>query len=156
MVYHYFFCGCPGLSNRYTFVLANLMSERFAPATELELNRFWPSPFGELVWHLSTQVNTGLLASQITVFGWRRDKRRCFIPCLVYALVYSIITSNIVNLSTLSPRSDFLHAHRISLLKENPLEVTQDGRNRATNKLVASVKQLWFLATPLAVELRVG
>ena len=49
-----------------------------------------------------------------------------------------------------------MHAYLLSLLEETPFEVTQDSRNRATNKLVASVKQLWVLATPLAVELGVG
>ena len=44
----------------------------------------------------------------------------------------------------------------LSLLKETPLEVTQEGQNGATNKLVAGVKYLFVLATPLAVDLRVG
>ena len=44
----------------------------------------------------------------------------------------------------------------LSLLEETPLKVTQDGRNRATNKLVASVKYLWFLENPSAVDLGVG
>ena len=34
--------------------------------------------------------------------------------------------------------------------------MTQDGRNCATNKLVASVKYIWVLATPLSVDLGVG
>ena len=49
-----------------------------------------------------------------------------------------------------------LHAYLISLIEETTLEVTQDGQNRATNKLVDSVKYLWVLATPLSVDLRVG
>ena len=49
-----------------------------------------------------------------------------------------------------------MHACLISLLKETPLEVTQNGQNWATNKLVASVKYLWVLATPLAVDVRFG
>ena len=49
-----------------------------------------------------------------------------------------------------------MHAHLLSLLEEISLEVTQDNRNRDTNKLVASVKYLWVLATPLAVYLGVG
>ena len=44
----------------------------------------------------------------------------------------------------------------ISLLKETALKVTQDDQNRDTDKLVAIIKYLWVLATPLAVELRVG
>ena len=43
-----------------------------------------------------------------------------------------------------------------SLVEETPIGVTQDGRSQATNKLVAGVKYLGFLATPLAVYLRVG
>ena len=49
-----------------------------------------------------------------------------------------------------------MHAYLLSLIEETPLEVTQDGRNHATNKLIASVKWIWFLATPLAVDLKVG
>ena len=41
-----------------------------------------------------------------------------------------------------------MHTYLLSLLEETPLEVTQDDRNRATNKMVASVKYLWVLATP--------
>ena len=55
--------GCTGLSNRCTFGLDNLLSGIFAHDTELNINRFWPSPFGELTWHLRTQVNNGLLAT---------------------------------------------------------------------------------------------
>ena len=36
------------------------------------------------------------------------------------------------------------------------LKVIQDGRNQTTNKMVASVKWLWVLATTLDVDLRVG
>ena len=75
-------------------------------STELELIRFLPLPFGELVWHLSTQVNGGLLAAYITVFYPRRGKRRRFINFLVYSLVYIIISSNIMTLATLSPWYD--------------------------------------------------
>ena len=49
-----------------------------------------------------------------------------------------------------------MHTYMLSLLKEAPLEVTQYGQNRATNKLVDSAKYLWVLATPLAVDLRDG
>ena len=36
------------------------------------------------------------------------------------------------------------------------LKVTQYGRNWSTNKLVAGVKYLCFIATSLAVDLQVG
>ena len=49
-----------------------------------------------------------------------------------------------------------MHTYLLYLLEETALEVTQDDRNWATNKLVVSVKLLWVLATPLAVDLRVG
>ena len=55
------------------------------------------------MWHLSTQVNGGLLATYITVFDLIRGKRRRFIKFLVYALVYPIIYNNLMNLDTLSP-----------------------------------------------------
>ena len=41
------------------------------------------------------------------------------------------------------PKSLFrlcLHAYLLYLIKEIPVEVTQDGMNRDTNKLIASVK----------------
>ena len=44
----------------------------------------------------------------------------------------------------------------LSLIEETPLEVTQDGQNRATNKLVASLKYIWVLATPLAMDFGFG
>ena len=43
------------------FGLANQLAGIFASATELDLKRFRPLSFGELVWHLSTQVNNDLL-----------------------------------------------------------------------------------------------
>ena len=56
----------------------------------------------------------------------------------------SLYPSNSFHLADIGyPKSKvifYLHAYLISLLKETPLEVTQDGRNRATNRLVASVK----------------
>ena len=61
------------------FGFSNRLAGSFAPTTEVELNMFWPLPFGELVWHLSTQVNNGILAAYITVFDPRRDNSRCFI-----------------------------------------------------------------------------
>ena len=61
-------------------------------------------------------------------------------PLLVNALVYPSIASNLVTLDTLNPKSDSVYTHLLSLLKETLIKVTQDGRNWATNKLVASVK----------------
>ena len=49
------------ISNRCTFGLANFFSGSFAHANELEINIFRPSPFGGIVWHLSTEVNNGLI-----------------------------------------------------------------------------------------------
>ena len=43
------------------------MDGRFEPATELELNRFRPLPFREILWNLSTQVNGNFIAAYITV-----------------------------------------------------------------------------------------
>ena len=54
---------CPVLSNQCKFGLANRLDGRYIPAIELDTNRFWPSPLGELVWHLSTQVNGSDLAA---------------------------------------------------------------------------------------------
>ena len=86
-------------------------------------------------------MNNGLLSDYITVFDPRRDMRRCFIPCLVYAMVYPCIASNLVTLDTLSHWSDSVCTYtRSTFLKEKPLKLTQDGKNQATNKLVASVK----------------
>ena len=47
-------------------------------------------------------MNDGILAAYITVFDPRRDNRRRFIPCLVYALVYPIIDINLMTLASLS------------------------------------------------------
>ena len=118
---YYYICRFPGLSKRCTFVLANLLYGSFVPATELELNRFGHFPFGGILCNLITQVNNGLLAAYITVFETRRDKRRCFITCLVYALVYPSISSNLVTLATLSPRSDSVCTHTCSPFSINPL-----------------------------------
>ena len=65
-------------------------------------------PSRELVWHLSTLVNDGLLSIYITIFDPMRVKRRRFIPFLVYAQVYLSIASNLVTFATLSPWSDSL------------------------------------------------
>ena len=104
---HYsYICRCTGLSNRCAFGLENQLAGRFVPATELELIMFALCPSREIVWHLRTQVKNGLLADEITVFDPRRDKRRCFITCIVYDLVYPSIDSNLVTLATLSPSSN--------------------------------------------------
>ena len=73
------------------------------PATDLELIMFCFLPSGDLVWHLSTQVNGSDISAYITVFDPRRGNSRRFIPFLVYALVYKIISSNIATLDTPSP-----------------------------------------------------
>ena len=59
-------------------------------------------------------------------------------PLLVHALVYPSITSNLVTLATLSPNSDSVYTHLLSLHEETPLEVNQDGCYRVTNELVTS------------------
>ena len=119
---HYsYICRCPVLSNRCMFGLANQLAGSFVPASELELNKFRPLPFRELLWHLSTQVINGVLAAQITVFEPSRDTRRCFLPCLVYALVCPSIASNLVTLATLSPWSESVCMHTCSPLMRKPL-----------------------------------
>ena len=97
------------------------MAGSFARSTELELNMFQPSPFGDLVCHLSTQVNTGLLSAYITIFDPRRDKRRFFIPYLVYALIYPSIASKLVTLDNLSPWSDYVCTYTSSPLSRKTL-----------------------------------
>ena len=72
---------------------------------------------------------------------------------LVNALVYLNIYSILDDLG--HPKSLvrlYIHTYLLYLLEKTTIEVTQDGRNRATNKLVASVKYLWVLATPFAVD----
>ena len=101
----------PGLSNRCTFLLVDQQAGKYISATELELNSFRPLSLRELVWHLITQVNDSDLAVYINVFCLRRDKRRRFIPFLVYALVYPIIASNLLTLANLSPWSDSICTH---------------------------------------------
>ena len=61
-------------------------------------------------------------------------------PFLVNTLFYPSIASNLVTLATLSPSYDSAYIHLLSLLEVAPLEVTQYGRKRATNKLLASFK----------------
>ena len=108
-----------------------------------------PFPFGELLLHLITQVNDSYLAAYTTVFDLRRDKRRCFIPFLFYALVFPSTTSNLVTLATLSSWYNYVFMHTCSpFLRKNPIEVTQDGWNQATNKLVAGVNVIGVISTP--------
>ena len=60
---------------------------------------------------------------------------------LVNALVYLNISSILDDLG--HPKSSvrlYIHTYLLYLLEKTPIEVTQDGRKRATNKLVASVK----------------
>ena len=71
--------------------------------------------------HLSIQVNNSLLVVLITVFDPRRDKRKCFIPVLVYALVYPSIASNLVTFITLSPKSDSVYTHTCYPFSRKPL-----------------------------------
>ena len=93
------------------FGLANQQYGIYIPDTELELIMIQTFPLGGLVWHLSTQVDDGDLAAYITVFDLRRDKCKCLIPFLVYALVYPIISSNRVTLPPLSLWSDSICTH---------------------------------------------
>ena len=73
-------------------------------------------------------------------------------PLLVNALIYPSIASNLMTLASLNPKLDSVYTHNCSTLsRKPPLEVIQDGRNRSTNKLLASVKYLWVLSTPLSV-----
>ena len=53
-------------------------------------------------------MNDSDLATYINVFDPRSGKRRRFIPFMFYALVYLIISSNLVTLATLSPWSDYV------------------------------------------------
>ena len=101
--------------------LANQQAEIYAPATEFEAIRFRSLPSREIVWHLNTQGNDVLLAAYINVFDPRRGKRRCFIPFLVYALVYPSISSNLITLATLSPWSDPVYMQTCSPLFSNPI-----------------------------------
>ena len=100
------------------FELANQQTGRYAPATELEIIRFQPLPFRELVWHLSTQVNGSDLTAYITVFNPRRGKCRQLITFLVYDIVYPIIASNLMTLANLSPWYDSVQFMSL-LLKKN-------------------------------------
>ena len=80
-----------------------------------------------------------------------------FIPFLGNYLVYPSITGTLVNLVALSPWSTSIYMYTCSpFFEEAPLEMIQYNQNRATNKLVASVKYLWVLANPLGLDLGVG
>ena len=61
-------------------------------------------------------MNDSDLADNITNFEMRRDKRRRFIPFLVYALVYPSIANNLMTLATLSHWSDSVCTHTCSPL----------------------------------------
>ena len=119
---HYsYICRFPGLNNWCTFGFSNRLDGSFAPTTELEINRFLPSPLRDLVWHLRTHVNNSILDAYITVFYPRRDKNRCLIPCLVYTLVYPSISSNLVTLATLRPWYESVFMHTCSPFSRKPL-----------------------------------
>ena len=110
----------PGLGNQCMFGLAKQQAGSYAPATELDIIRFWNFPFRELVWHLRTQVNNSDLASYISVFDPRRGKLERFIPFLVYVLVYPIIAGNLVTLATLSHWSNSVHTHACCTFLRKP------------------------------------
>ena len=93
---------CPRLIKGCKFGLEKQQAGRYFPDTKLDLIRFWPLPFRELMWHLIAQVNNGDIATYNTVFDPRRGKRRHFIPFLFYALLYSSIDSNLVTLANIS------------------------------------------------------
>ena len=112
---------CPSISNRCTLILVNQKARIYASATELDIIRFEPLAFRELMWHISTKVNDGLLAAYITVFVLRKGKRRWFITFLVYALVYMSIDVNLVTLATLSPWYDSVWTHICSPLSRSLL-----------------------------------
>ena len=112
---------CTNLSNRCKLGLANQWAGIYTPPTELELIRFRPFPFWDLVWHLRIQVNSSDLAAYITVFDPSRGNHRCFIPFLVCALVYPSIASKLVNLATLSPWYDSIRTDTCSTFPRKPL-----------------------------------
>ena len=112
---------CPGLSNRCTFGLANQQYESYNPATELEIIRFRPLPSRDLVWHLSTKLNNGIIAAWISVSDLKRGKHKRFIPFLIYALLYPSISSNLVNLATLIPWFDSVCMYTYFPFLRNPL-----------------------------------
>ena len=111
----------PGLSNWCTFAFGQPIGRDFISATELDINSFWPSPLGGILWYLITQVNNALLAAYITFFDPSRGKCRFFIPFLVYALVYLSIDSNLVTLDTPSTKSDSVYTHTCYPFSRKPL-----------------------------------
>ena len=58
-----------GLWNRCTFSLANSLDGRFISRYCVSLIGFGLRPSRELIWHLGTQVNNGLLGVYITVLN---------------------------------------------------------------------------------------
>ena len=112
---------CTGIIKRCTLGLSNQQTVIYAPATELDIIRFWLFPFRDIMWHLITKVNGGILSVYINVFEPMRGKQRRLTPFLVYALVYPNIASNLVNLYNLSPWSEYLCMHTCSPFYRNPL-----------------------------------
>ena len=112
---------CLGWSNCCKFWLDNKQAVKYISSTELELNSFCHLPLGDLVWHLITQLNDSDISTYINLFDLRRDNHRCFIPFLVYDLVYPGIADSLVTLSTLSPWSDSFCSHTWSPFLIKPL-----------------------------------
>ena len=106
---------CPRVRNRCTFGLANQQAGSYSPATELEIIRFRNFPFGDLMWHLITQVNGSILDAYITVFEPIMGNCRRSISFLVYTPVYPSISINLVTLATLSPWSHYVRTHTPAL-----------------------------------------
>ena len=76
---------------------------------------------------------------------------------MVNGMVYPNITGTLVTLDDLSPWSNYVCIHNCyQFFEEYPIEVINYGCHRDTNKVVASVKYLWVLATPLSMDLVVG
>ena len=59
---------------------------------------------------LSVSVGDNYSEYQL-MHAYRTDNRRCFILCLVFALVYPSIAENLVTLATLRPWSDSFCTH---------------------------------------------
>ena len=76
-----------------------------------------------------------LMSTRGGIYHWR------FIPFMINASVYTSITGTPVTLDDLSPWSNSVCTHTwYPFFKEPPLKVIQDSKNRATNKVLASVK----------------
>ena len=89
----------------------------------------------------------------------RRDLKKVENNALKHQLYFKcrvLLRENIS--SSLIRRSPFfgVQLDTLSLLEETHLEVNQASQNRDTNKLVASIKYVWVIATSLAVDLRYG